>query len=709
MPCRVVDEPKERFWNFNLTPDGRALLYGVHLRDARTGAVLKPARGTPALIWDGEGRSFVVQSEQLRRFDMDTLTVGERVADVPGYYYDGHLVGARLLFVRKDGQQRQLVSLDLKSTRVEPLFHFAADLPERAAVTAFAPAPLLERGIRFKVHPPSSSCAFKMDLRGISDLAAELAKAKPGECPNVLVMPDGGAAQSYAFTLRRFAKDGTVVWAVPHAADMSLGMALSDDGRWVGVRAEDGTLRLMNAATGHEAVAVFEQLGKWVMATPSGYYDTSPGGEDLLGWHVQRGGNVPADFFPVSRFRSQFYRPDVVAQVLATQNEAQAIELSNQAAGRRPQQQPLQAVLPPTVALVSPGDGDRVSQTPVRVRVAVRTPAGAPVTALRVRVNGQPQTVVRGLARADAEPKAAVPDSELLLEVQMPPHDSDIQVFAENRHGVSAPASGRLAWSGPANTPSAALEPYKPKLYVLAVGVSRYANPEYYLGLAAKDATDFAAVLSQQKGRLYADVKMKLLTDDKATKDEVLDGLEWLKREVTARDVGVVFLAGHGINDNTGAYYFLPHNADTNRLMRTGVPQADIKSTLNTLAGKALFFVDTCHAGNALGTAKTRSTSSVTDALVNELASAENGVVVFAASTGRQLSQEDSAWGNGAFTKALVEGLSGRADFQKNGKITHKGLDYYVAERVKALTRGTQSPVSITPNGISDFPIAVVP
>lgn len=169
-----------------------------------------------------------------------------------------------------------------------------------------------------------------------------------------------------------------------------------------------------------------------------------------------------------------------------------------------------------------------------------------------------------------------------------------------------------------------------------------------------------------------------------------------------------MFLAGHGVNDNTGKYFFMPHNADPDKLLRTGVAQGDIKDTLNSLAGKAVFFIDTCHSGNALGTARTRSMGNDINAFVNELTSAENGVVVFTASTGRQLSQENPAWGNGAFTKAVVEGLNGKADYQKTGKITHKGLDYYVADRVKQLTKGQQSPVSIAPQGVADFPIAVV-
>ena len=97
-----------------------------------------------------------------------------------------------------------------------------------------------------------------------------------------------------------------------------------------------------------------------------------------------------------------------------------------------------------------------------------------------------------------------------------------------------------------------------------------------------------------------------------------------------------------------------------------------------------------------------------TSGFVNDLASAENGAVVFTASSAGQLSQENESWGNGAFTKSVVEGLSGSADFRKSGLITAKGLDYYVDDRVKSLTHGQQTPMSISPSGISDFTLAVI-
>jgi uncharacterized caspase-like protein len=81
--------------------------------------------------------------------------------------------------------------------------------------------------------------------------------------------------------------------------------------------------------------------------------------------------------------------------------------------------------------------------------------------------------------------------------------------------------------------------------------------------------------------------------------------------------------------------------------------------------------------------------------------------VVFASSTGRQNSEESDAWGNGAFTKALVEGLGGKADLARRGHVTFKALDYFVSEEVRRLTSGRQTPVTIIPIGIPDFVLAL--
>lgn len=511
-----------------------------------------------------------------------------------------------------------------------------------------------------------------------------------------------GFALGADWSLRAFARDGTQRWVQP-SPGVVWGVNVSRDGRWVVAAYGDGTIRWHRARDGAEQLVFYPHPDKkrWVMWTPAGYYDASPGADDLIGWHVNRGKDQAADFFPASRFRERFYRPDVLARVLVTQDEATAMAQANEASGRSAKTVSIAQVLPPVVEILSPDDGAEVSKPTITLKYFPRTPDDAPLTGIRVRVNGQAVSLPGGNGFA-----AAKPTGVREVAVPIPPRDNVVQLFAENKNGVSVPATVRLAWAGGKVAAEQKLD-IKRKLYVLAVGVSKYKNPDYNLGLAAKDAADFVQVLKKQKGGLYGDVQVRLLTDDKASRDDVVDGLEWLKNQVTQHDVGMMFLAGHGKNDNNGKYYFLPHNAEADKLMRTGISQHDIRDTLNSLAGKVLFFIDTCYSGNAIGTGKVRAMSGANDAFVAELASAENGVIVFSACTGQQFSLEDTAWGNGAFTKAVVEGLNGKADIGNSGKITHKGLDYYVTGRVKELTSNQQTPVSIAPNGITDFPIAL--
>ena len=92
-----------------------------------------------------------------------------------------------------------------------------------------------------------------------------------------------------------------------------------------------------------------------------------------------------------------------------------------------------------------------------------------------------------------------------------------------------------------------------------------------------------------------------MLTDSNATRGDVLDGFDWIERGVTQHDLAVVFLAGHGVNDDRGDYWFLPHDADPDRLRRSAVNWRDLTALLENMPGKTLLLVDTCKAGNATG------------------------------------------------------------------------------------------------------------
>jgi WD40 repeat protein len=496
--------------------------------------------------------------------------------------------------------------------------------------------------------------------------------------------------------IRLYDRKGHMKWANLSPGPVNA-VNISKNGRFALGAMGDGTVRWYRMKDGKELLAFFPHADRkrWILWTPSGYYDASPGAEELIGWHVNHGGDEAADFFPVSRFRGTNYRPDVIAKTLETSDEAEAIKLANRETGKKSEEVPVSKTLPPVVTVLSPRDGSETSAREIEVRFEVRSASGEPVSQTRILVDGRP--VGKG-QEIKPDPK----DHNLLrAKVMIPEKDTEISIIAENKHGVSEPATVNLKWAGKVKEEEFII---KPKLYVLAVGVSKYEDKNLTLQFAAKDARDFAGSLLKQKDGLYRDVVVKVLTDEKATRDEIIDGFDWISKETTSKDIAVVFLAGHGVNEKGGVYYFLPVNANIDRLRRTGVPFTEMKNTVASLAGKTILFIDTCHAGNVLGA---RGAPTDITGVVNELASAENGAVVFASSTGKQYSFEDPGLGNGVFTKAVVEGINGRADYTGKGKITVNMLDLYISERVKELTKGKQTPATAKPQTIPDFPLVL--
>jgi hypothetical protein len=493
-----------------------------------------------------------------------------------------------------------------------------------------------------------------------------------------------------------FERQGHQKWVIRVPGE-AFAVNISADGRVAVAALGDGTIRWYRIKDGKELLAFFPHADKkrWVLWTPSGYYDASPGAEELIGWHVNNGSEEAADFFPISRFRRDYYRPDVVAKALETLDEAEAIKLANKESGKKAQEIPVAKILPPVVSIFSPKDGSGVSKKEIEVKFAIHSPSGEPVTRVKVLVDGRPMEKAFGT-------KSAQKEQDIRTEiVTIPEKDTEVSIIAENKYAVSEPATVGLKWSGKAKEEEFTI---KPKLYVLAIGVSNYEDKNLTLGFAAKDANDFAESFLSQKGGLYRDVVVRKLTDGKATRDEIIEGFDWISKETTSKDVALVFLAGHGVNDSGGVYYYLPVNTNLEKLRRTGVPFTEMKNTVASLAGKTILFIDTCHAGNVMGA---RAVAPDITGVVNELASAENGAVVFASSTGRQYSFEDSNWGNGAFTKAVVEGINGKADYTGKGKITINMLDLYISERVKELTGGKQTPATAKPQTIPDFPLVL--
>ncbi len=132
------------------------------------------------------------------------------------------------------------------------------------------------------------------------------------------------------FRLRFFGRDGSERWQSP-VPGVAWAVNLTADGRLALAAFADGTIRWCRAADGIELLAFFPHAdgSRWVLFTPSGYWDASPGegsagGASLFGWAVNRGRDREAAFYSAARFED-LYRPDVIDRVLTTLDEAEAV------------------------------------------------------------------------------------------------------------------------------------------------------------------------------------------------------------------------------------------------------------------------------------------------------------------------------------------------------------------------------------------------
>jgi uncharacterized caspase-like protein len=135
------------------------------------------------------------------------------------------------------------------------------------------------------------------------------------------------------------------------------------------------------------------------------------------------------------------------------------------------------------------------------------------------------------------------------------------------------------------------------------------------------------------------------------------------------------------------------------------VPGERLKEALGDMPGRLVAMLDCCHSGSVAE----RGPPARADGLVRDLVTDDYGVVVMCSSLGREYSLESPETKAGFFTLGLVEGLSGKADFNKDKVIHIHELDRYAALRVRQLSGGRQNPVTGRSPTIRSFPLAQQP
>ncbi|MDE3218319.1 MAG: caspase family protein [Nitrospirota bacterium] len=515
-------------------------------------------------------------------------------------------------------------------------------------------------------------------------------------------------------------------------------VAFSPDGRFMVSGGGDGAVRVWNLQTGKE-LAAFIGIGgsDFVTVTPDQYYRASKTRIKGVAFRVKK------DLYPFEQFDLRFNRPDIVLARLGmvSQEVVQSYRLAYE---RRLKKMGLTEQMLgtdfhlPEVELLTKEVPVSMNTTTLPLRVKASDSKYA-LDRFNVFLNDVPVYGTAGLSL----PSKQLQTHEQDIQVPLVPGRNKVQISVLNQQGVESLKQTVYTSS------TAQMAP--PEVYVVGIGVSEYKDKAYNLRYAAKDANDLVATYKaiEQRQGTQSKIHVLSLTDQKATKSDIMSAKEWLKQS-KINDLVVVFAAGHGMTDEKSDYYFGTHDIDPGNPATNGLPYEEFENLLDGIpALQKVLLLDTCFSGEiekdqavvvaqaetgGSGTVKMRSFKAARGVTVVPDASETNsgtptaprlskemvkfqqdwfadlrrgtGAAVISSSSGNEYSLEGEQWKNGVFTYALINGLKNRgADANKDQTITVSELQSYVIDQVRKLTEGGQNPTVRRENLEYDFAV----
>ena len=130
--------------------------------------------------------------------------------------------------------------------------------------------------------------------------------------------------------------------------------------------------------------------------------------------------------------------------------------------------------------------------------------------------------------------------------------------------------------------------------YALIIGVGAD------LPCTVRDAQAVAQFLTDPATCAYPPEQVQVLTEEKATCQQVLATLDTLAKQTNSDSTVVIYYSGHGleVDGYVKSYFLLTHGYDTKRLDGTTLPDRQFSERLRAIpAKKVLVLLDCCHAG----------------------------------------------------------------------------------------------------------------
>ena len=436
--------------------------------------------------------------------------------------------------------------------------------------------------------------------------------------------------------------------------------------------------------------------GGWAVLDREGRFDGPQSGVDALVW----AGETAAQTLPVDAFSEGYFEPGLLAKL-------------DDEAPRFLNEQPRDLsedgyILPPAVS-IDPVDGQLVNdQGDSRVRVRLEDPNYPKESVSEVRLYHNGKLVPQDHMKADAA--EAVFDYEVRL------------LSGQNSFtAVGAGPGGVEGRTATATFTVPTQERPQSRMQVVSIGINDYwPGGDLYHG--RNDAKAVVSTFRDLGSRLFQEVGAVTLLDSSANAKAIEDHIS--RHSPAPRDVLVVFFAGHGyaLKKKDGwEWYLIPYSRVWERrplvredISRYGIPSRELMRFLTTIPATKIFLIlDSCRSGAVVEAMEGRAFDDAVGRKALRRIARVGGIHVLAASRANEDAIELQTVPHGALTFLLIEGMRGKADLNRDQKVTVREIVGYATREMPLLSqRLVSETISQMPVGYSrgaDFALAGVP
>ncbi len=218
----------------------------------------------------------------------------------------------------------------------------------------------------------------------------------------------------------------------------------------------------------------------------------------------------------------------------------------------------------------------------------------------------------------------------------------------------------------------------------IIIGIEKYENlTNLDAKYANRDAKAFRAYATRALGVKPSNIKM--LIDDKATRSQALKAFKlWLPKISGKGGKEIhIFFAGHGLaSDNGEDLFIIPQDGESSLLEDTAISRVELISLIKKVNPKSVtMFFDTCYSGQTRDERMLVASLRPLRIVADEQDTPDN-FTIFTASNYDQTSGSIEEAKHGMFSYYLMKGLEGKADENKDKKITNGELIAYLQDNV---------------------------